>query len=55
VLFTTEGQSLSNSFDAYRDMVAQAAPGELGLCAVGVVGDHELVRTLTKRFSVYRG
>ncbi|WP_328425187.1 DUF2000 family protein [Streptomyces sp. NBC_00443] len=55
VLFTAQGQSLSNSFDAYRDLVARAAPGELGVCAVGVVGEHELVRTLTNRFSVYRG
>ncbi|KUL24296.1 DUF2000 family protein [Streptomyces regalis] len=55
VLFTTEGQSLSNSFEAYRDMVAEAPSGELGVCAVGVVGEHELVRSLTKRFSVYRG
>ncbi|MFF3216351.1 DUF2000 family protein [Streptomyces sp. NPDC002886] len=55
VLFTTQGRSLSNSFESYRDLIAQAEPGSLDVCAVGVLGEHELVRTLTKRFSVYRG
>lgn len=55
VLFTAQGRTLDNSFDAYRAMVATAAPGELSVCAVGVVGEHDLVRSLTGRFSVYRG
>ncbi|WP_327176645.1 DUF2000 domain-containing protein [Streptomyces sp. NBC_01335] len=54
-VFTVEGRSLSNSFEEYRDLIARSAPGELTVCAVGVLGEHELVRTLTKRFSVYRG
>ncbi|MEU1819042.1 DUF2000 family protein [Streptomyces roseifaciens] len=55
VVFTTRGQALSNSFDDYRAMVEGASSGELGICAVGVVGEDAGIRALTKRFSVYKG
>ncbi|MET8976575.1 DUF2000 family protein [Streptomyces sp. NPDC004539] len=55
VVFTSEGRTLSNSFDTYRALVTDASPAELGICAVGVTGEDTAVRALTKRFSVYRG
>ncbi|MDT0343970.1 DUF2000 family protein [Streptomyces litchfieldiae] len=55
VVFTERGQALSNRFDDYRALVGGGSAAELGLCAVGVAGGEEAVRTLTKRFGVYRG
>jgi hypothetical protein len=55
VLFGTRGQELSNRFDDYRTMCAESPTSDLGVCAVGVVGEHESIRMLTKRFSVYKG
>jgi hypothetical protein len=56
VVFSAQGQSMSNRFEDYRALVAAAASsGELGLCGVGVSGEDAEVRALTKRFSAYRG
>ncbi|MEE4546842.1 DUF2000 family protein [Streptomyces sp. V4-01] len=55
VVFTAQGQALSNRFEDYRALVGGSAAAELGLCAVGVIGEHEQIRALTKRFSAYRG
>jgi hypothetical protein len=54
VAFSTLGQQLSNSFEAYRDSIAEKASADLELIAVGLYGRDEDVRKLTKPCSLFR-
>jgi hypothetical protein len=54
VAFSTLGQELSNSFDAYKVTLAGSPSPELKIVAVGLYGSDEVVRQLTKPCSLYR-
>lgn len=54
-VFSTAGRGLSNSFDAYEELVGGSGTEDLDVIAVGLAGADETVRTLTKSFSSYRG
>ncbi|WP_371333502.1 DUF2000 family protein [Pseudonocardia sp. Ae168_Ps1] len=54
VVFSEEGRSLNNDFCAYRAAVT-AADGDLDLIAIGVLGDEDIVRSMTRSLSLYSG
>ena len=49
-VFSSIGQRLNNAFDEYKAQLERTAAVEL--VGVGLVGDHETIRVLTKKFSV---
>ncbi|OLL72317.1 hypothetical protein Ae168Ps1_0694 [Pseudonocardia sp. Ae168_Ps1] len=53
-MFSEEGRSLNNDFCAYRAAVT-AADGDLDLIAIGVLGDEDIVRSMTRSLSLYSG
>ncbi|GAA3434757.1 DUF2000 family protein [Kutzneria kofuensis] len=54
-VFGGAGRGLHNSFEAYQELVGRSTAEELEVFAVGLAGPDELVRSLTKQFSSYRG
>lgn len=54
VAFSTLGQQLSNSFESYRDTIAQAGAADEKLIAIGLYGPDNDVRKLTKPCSLFR-
>ena len=55
VAFTRVGKELGNSFDEYCAAIISRSSLELPPVSVGLFGPHDIVRRLTKAFSVYKG
>lgn len=55
VLFTCQGQAISNNFNEYSRFVSAYMGGKLDLVAIGIYGVDEKIRDITKSFSIYKG
>lgn len=54
VIFTEEGRALSNSYPIYKELVENHKTEELNVLVVGLFGDDDVVRELTKSLSVFK-
>jgi len=54
VLFTSSGRSLSNSFDEYKHQVESHSVDFADIIALGIFGEDDQVRAVTKSFSVFK-
>jgi hypothetical protein len=52
IAFTTIGQSLHNKFEKYKQQLGQVTTDESTPVGVAISGDEEVVKQLTKKFSL---
>lgn len=52
VAFSATGQSLSNNYADYKQKILTSDTEDTQLIGVGICGDDEIVRLLTKKFSL---
>lgn len=55
VIFTSQGQAISNDFGEYSRFVTGLTGGNIDLVAIGIYAEEEKIRDITKIFSVYKG
>jgi hypothetical protein len=54
VVFTAQGQELSNKFDFYKEEIGQRSIDEMEIVAVGLYGSDTDIRLLTRPFSLLK-
>lgn len=54
VAFSAIGQSLSNNYTDYKQKILTSNTEDTQLIGVGICGDDEIVRLLTKKFSLVK-
>lgn len=52
IAFSAIGQSLSNNYDEYYQKISSSSTESTNIVGVGVCGDDEIVKLLTKKFSL---
>ncbi len=52
IAFSAAGQSLSNNYDEYYQTISSSVTESTNIVGVGVCGDDEIVKLLTKKFSL---
>jgi hypothetical protein len=52
VLFSKIGQNLSNNFDEYYKIISQSSTKETEVIGIGLRGEYETIKKLTKKFSI---
>lgn len=52
IAFSTIGQSLSNNYSEYRQKISSLFTESTKIVGVGICGDDEVVKALTKKFSL---
>lgn len=52
IAFSSIGQSLSNNYDEYYQKISLSSTEATNIVGVGVCGDDEIVKLLTKKFSL---
>jgi len=53
IVFTKTGQGLHNSFEEYQKIIEESSVSDNSPVAVLLIGEDEIVRSLTKKFSLY--
>lgn len=52
IAFSATGQTLSNNYDEYYQKITSSSTESTNIVGVGVCGDDEIVKLLTKKFSL---
>lgn len=52
VVFSTAGQSLSNNYNEYYETISKSNTENTKIIGVGLYGEDDIIRPLTKKFSL---
>lgn len=54
VSFSKQGQSLNNEYELYKNMIETSSIDDLSLVGIAVYGDEDIIKLLTKKFSLMK-